>query len=70
MRFLDGGAMLNHSLTKIGFLDGWRSVVGPEDEKVAFERIEALLNEVAEQKGELRMSVPMLFIEAKKPEDQ
>lgn len=70
MRFLDGSAMLNHALTKIGFLDGWRNVVGPEDERVAFDRIEALLNEEAEQKGELRMSVPMLFIEAKKPDEQ
>jgi arsenite methyltransferase len=66
MRFLDGSALLNHSLTKIGFLDGWRNVVDQDDERAVFERIEELLNEEAELIGELRMTVPMLFIEAKK----
>ncbi len=68
MRFLDGSALLNHSLTKIGFLDGWRAVVSPDDERVVFQRIEERLNEAAERSGELRMTVPMLFIEAKKPD--
>ena len=67
MRFLDGGALLNHSLTKIGFLDGWRNVVAAEEERAVFQRIEAGLNEAAERSGELRMTVPMLFVEAKKP---
>ena len=66
MRFLDGTALLNHSLTKIGFLDGWRSVVDPIDERAVFQRIEERLNEEAGRSGELRMTVPMLFIEAKK----
>lgn len=70
MRFVDGSAMLNHFLVKLGFLDGWRSVVGDADEKAIFERVEELLNEEAAKSGELRMSVPMLFIEAKKPEGQ
>lgn len=69
MRFVDGSAMLNHFLVKLGFLDGWRSVVGPEDERAIFERVEDLLNEEAAKSGELRMTVPMLFIEAKKPTD-
>ena len=68
MRFLDGTAVLNHSLTKIGFLDGWRSVVDPIDERAVFERIEERLNEEAERSGELRMTVPMLFIEGTKSE--
>ena len=33
LRFLDGTALLNHSLTRFGFLDGWRSVVSPADER-------------------------------------
>jgi len=67
MRFVDGSAMLNHSLTKIGFLDGWRDVAGPDDETVIFEKVEKLLNDEAAKSGELRMTVPMLFIEARKP---
>jgi ubiquinone/menaquinone biosynthesis C-methylase UbiE len=67
MRFADGSALLNHSLTRLGFLGGWRSVVEPEDEGEVFSRVEQRLNELARQNGELRMSVPMLFLEAGKP---
>ncbi|HJQ69661.1 MAG TPA: class I SAM-dependent methyltransferase [Blastocatellia bacterium] len=69
MRFADGSAVLNHFLVKLGFLEGWKTVVGPDDEKAVFERVEELLNEEAAKRGELRMTVPMLFIEAKKPGD-
>ncbi|HEV2911747.1 MAG TPA: class I SAM-dependent methyltransferase [Pyrinomonadaceae bacterium] len=66
MRFTDGSALLNHSLTKIGFLGGWRSVVKEDEEGPVFERIEGKLNETAKLRGELRMSVPMLYLEAEK----
>ncbi len=66
MRFADGSALLNHSLTRLGFLGGWRSVVEPSDEREAFRRVEQKLNELARQTGELRMTVPMLYLEAKK----
>lgn len=66
MRYLDGSALLNHNLTKRGFLDGWRGVVNPEDEEAVFGRIEAKLNEIAAQQGELRMTIPMLYLEGQK----
>lgn len=66
MRFADANALLNHSLTRLGFLDGWKSVVEPEDQKEVFGRIEQRLNEIAELSGELRMTVPMLYLEGKK----
>ncbi len=66
MRFADGSALLNHSLTKIGFLDGWRSVVDANHEREVFDQIERKLNETARRSGELRMTVPMLYLEAKK----
>lgn len=66
MRFLDGSALLNHSLTRIGFLDGWRSVVAADEEPSIFQAIEKRLNEIAHEKGELRMNVPMLYLEAEK----
>jgi arsenite methyltransferase len=68
MRYQDGSALFNHSLTKIGFLDGWKSVVDPEDVPGIFEKLEERLNEIAVKNGELRMTVPMLYIEGKKPE--
>ena len=66
MRYLDGSALLNHNLTKRGFLDGWRGVVHPEDEEAVFGRIEAKLNDIAAQQGELRMTIPMLYLEGQK----
>jgi ubiquinone/menaquinone biosynthesis C-methylase UbiE len=65
-RFQDGSALLNHHLTRLGFLDGWRSVVGPEDETEVFRMIEKKLNDTAQETGELRMTIPMLYLEGKK----
>jgi hypothetical protein len=53
-------------LTKIGFLDGWRSVVAADDETQVFGMLEAKLNDVARRDCELGMSVPMLYLEGKK----
>ena len=64
-RFLDGSAMLRHWLVRIGFLDAWRSVVDRDDEQKAFTMLEERLNEVAHDKGELRMTIPMLYVEAR-----
>lgn len=66
MRYLDGSALLNHNLTKRGFLDGWRGVINAEDEEAVFWRIEARLNEIAAQQGELRVTIPMLYLEGQK----
>ncbi|MBO0778326.1 MAG: methyltransferase domain-containing protein [Ktedonobacteraceae bacterium] len=66
MRYLDGSALLNHWLTKIGFLEGWRGVVDRKDEERVFSELERRLNERARREGELRMTVPMLYVEAEK----
>ena len=64
LRFLNGSAMLRHSLVKFGFLDGWRHIVESYDEERVFTALEARLNSVAATQGELRLGVPMLYIEA------
>ena len=63
-RFADGSALLNHWLTREGFIEGWRGVVEPAAENEVFALIEQRLNAVAAREGELRMSVPMAYIEA------
>lgn len=68
MRFLDGSAMLRHSLVRFGFLDGWRGVVKPEEEEEVFALLEGRLNEMAHDQGELQMTVPMLYLEGVKSE--
>lgn len=66
LRYLNGHALFNHALTKFGFLDGWRHVVDPEDEEWIFGLLEHKLNQLAEARGELRMTVPMLYLEGEK----
>jgi ubiquinone/menaquinone biosynthesis C-methylase UbiE len=66
MRFADADALFNHALTKLGFLEGWRGVVPAEDAPAIFATIEAKLGEIAARDGELRMTVPMLYVEGAK----
>jgi arsenite methyltransferase len=66
LHFADGSAMLRHFLVRVGFLDGWRAVVDPEDERDVFARLEMALNELAQRQGELSMTVPMLYVEGTK----
>ena len=63
-RYLDGSALLRHPLTVFGFLEGWRTILKGEDELLVFQKLEEKLNEIAVEDGELRMSVPMLYLEA------
>jgi ubiquinone/menaquinone biosynthesis C-methylase UbiE len=59
MRFADGMALLNHYFIKLGFLDAWKNVI-PGNERDVFARLLDTLNE----KGELRLTIPMAYIEA------
>ena len=66
LRYLDGTAFLNHSLTIFGFLDGWKNILKEDQQKEVFKHLERQLNEIATEKGELQMNIPMLLIHAKK----
>ena len=70
LRYLDGSALFNHSLTQLGFLDGWRRMVDQEDEERVFALLENRLNQLASAAGELRLTVPMLYLEGEKPEGE
>jgi ubiquinone/menaquinone biosynthesis C-methylase UbiE len=64
LRYLNGTAFFHHILTVIGFLHGFRSIVPKEEEQRVFSLLEKRLNEQADWDGELRMTVPMLYVEA------
>jgi ubiquinone/menaquinone biosynthesis C-methylase UbiE len=64
MRYADGSALLRHSLTRFGFLGGWKAVVDEPDRRRVFEELEHHLNHHAEHEGELRMTIPALYLEA------
>ena len=66
LRYLNGSAFFNHFLTKLGFLNGWRHVVDSDDEEQIFTILENKLNQIASTHGELRLTVPMLYLEAEK----
>jgi len=63
MRFLDGSALFRHYFIKLGFLEGWRSVVDPADRPEVFARLEANLNRLAEERGDLTLTIPMAYVE-------
>jgi ubiquinone/menaquinone biosynthesis C-methylase UbiE len=66
MRFLDGNTLLRHWFIGLGFLPAWRAVIGAEHEYVVFPALEQRLNELAAQRGELSLTVPMLYVEGRK----
>lgn len=66
IRFVDGSALMRHFLTRVGFLGGWRAVVRPAEERQVFQQIEKRLNAIARQQGMLTMTIPMLYLEAKR----
>jgi arsenite methyltransferase len=59
MRFASGTAFLNHYFIKLGFLDAWKKVV-PGNEREVF----AQLRNALDDHGELRLTIPMAYIEA------
>jgi len=65
-RFLDGSTMLRHFIIKEAFLDDWRRLLDPTAEKTVFRRMEQELNQRAAKNGELRLSVPMAYIEGRR----
>jgi ubiquinone/menaquinone biosynthesis C-methylase UbiE len=63
MRFADGTALFNHYFIKLGFLDGWKKIV-PGNEPAVFARLRDALDDLAACNQELRLTVPMAYVEA------
>ncbi len=63
LRYLDGRAFLHHWFIRLGFIDQWRKVVDKDDERAVFADLETRLNEYAQRHGELKLTVPMLYVE-------
>jgi arsenite methyltransferase len=62
LRFADASAMFKHSFIKNWFMDGWKRIVEPENPEIIFSRVEKRLNTYAEEKGELKLTVPFAVI--------
>lgn len=67
LRFLDGSSFLRSWFIGCGFLPSWKGIPAPEDLESVFIALEQRLNAVSERDGELRLTIPMVFIEGIKP---
>ena len=63
MRFLNGRAFFDHHFIKLGFLGSWKEIVPEEDHLDFFMALEEKLNEIAEKQGELKFTVPVIYME-------
>jgi ubiquinone/menaquinone biosynthesis C-methylase UbiE len=68
MRFFDGTALLSHHFIQLGFLADWRTLLPAAAEREIFARLEERLNQAAAFRDELRLTVPLLYCEAQRPE--
>ena len=68
MRFASGTAFLQHSFIRLGFLPAWCELVAESERAEVFERLRAALDAHAEEHGELELSVPMAYLEARATE--
>ena len=66
MRFLNGSAFLNHSVVIVGFIYPWRSMFDEQDKLPFFDRFEENLNQVSQENGELKLTIPMAYFESTK----
>jgi arsenite methyltransferase len=66
LNFADGVTMFNHSLIKYWFLDGWKSVLDSIHLEKVFNYVEIKLNDIAEEKGEIKLTVPFVTIDCRK----
>lgn len=66
MRFLNGTTFLNNSFTIVGFIDSWRNLFPEKEKRMFFDRFEEKLNEYSKRQGELKLTIPMLYIECRK----
>jgi len=66
MRFLNGSAFLNHSFIIMAFLGSWKNMFDERDKQIFFETFERNLNAFSKRKGELKLTIPMLYLECVK----
>ncbi|MBI5289373.1 MAG: methyltransferase domain-containing protein [Chloroflexi bacterium] len=63
MRFASGSALLRHHFIRLGFLGAWKAVVPEQDHVRVFETVEANLNQLAIERGELMLTIPLAYVE-------
>jgi SAM-dependent methyltransferase len=67
-RFVDGEALLDHSLIRIGFREYWEEMIPEGDRSEFFERVVSRIDAIVEREGTFSMKVPILYLEFGKEE--
>lgn len=69
LRFASGSALLRHYFIRLGFLPAWKEVATAGREAETFDALEAALNALATEQGELALTIPMgCFLARKRAE--
>ena len=66
VRFVSAKALLNCSLTRIGFLESWEQLIPQDQHLFFFEKLCVLIEKEIQKNGEFKMTIPMLYMEFKK----
>src|SRR5262249_35461985 len=66
MRFADGSSLLRHAFIRMAFVPAWKRVVPAGAVERTFAALERKLNVVAAKRGELALTIPMAYVEARK----
>jgi len=67
LRYLDGTALLGHFLIRLGFIEGFKSILDEEHRAPVFDLLETRLDERAAQLGQLELTVPFACLDCRKP---
>jgi ubiquinone/menaquinone biosynthesis C-methylase UbiE len=67
-KYTDGTTMLNHFFIRLAFLESWIEILPNDKQVLAFNLIETKLNNLANETGELNLTIPYAFIECIKGE--
>ncbi len=66
MRYASGAAVFGHHLIRQGFLPAWEEVLPAGQAVHILEVLRHRLDEIARTRGELELTIPMLYLEAEK----
>lgn len=67
-RFTDAAAMFDHFTMKLAFINGWKSAMKPADVRSVFDEVAGVMDEAARRDGEIRLTIPWVCIDARKPD--
>jgi arsenite methyltransferase len=65
-RYTSGSAFFRHYFIREAFMKPWKAIIPKKSTSLVFEQIEDRLNRIAEEKGELVMSVPFVCFDCVK----